>query len=102
MHLKHLSDKVEQVSKSYSAQFKIKRDDNWHILKLQEELGELIQAYLMVKGQARAKDKTKTQLKADFETEVADVLCHVLLLAKHFKVDLEKKVAQKWLAYLKK
>ncbi|MEO6509003.1 MAG: pyrophosphatase [Patescibacteria group bacterium] len=100
MNIDKLTEKIEEVSKKYTSKFKIKRDDNWYILKLQEELGELIQAFLMMKGQARAKDKTKKELKADFEAEIADVLCHVLLLAKNSKVDLEKTIADKWFVYL--
>jgi len=41
-------------------------------------------------GRGRQKDKTKDQITEDFHKEMADVFCHVLLLAKHHKINLEK------------
>lgn len=41
MDLHKLTAAVEKVSQKYSHQFGIKRDSDWFILKLQEELGEL-------------------------------------------------------------
>jgi len=63
-------------------------------------MGELTQAYLSMNGQGRHKDRTKNELKADFENEVADVLCHVLLLAQSEGVDLKKAIEDKWLKRL--
>lgn len=102
MDLKTLTKEVEKVSKQYASEYKIKRNDNWYILKLQEELGELIQAFLILKGQARPKGKSSKEMKKDFEKEVADVFCHVILLAKHHKINLEKIVEKKWLFWTKR
>lgn len=102
MNIKSLTDEVEKTSLIYTKKFGIKRDSDWFILKLQEELGELIQSYLMMIGQARKKDKTKEELIKDFHSEVADVFSHVLLLAKHHNVNLEKEVEEKWLVWNKK
>lgn len=99
MHINELMGEVEKVSQAYAGKFGIERDSDWFILKLQEELGELIQSYLMMIGQARTKDKTPEELRADFNKEVADVFCHVLLLAKHHRVDLDTEVADKWLVW---
>lgn len=101
MNLKKLTEEVEKVSLIYTNKFDIKRDSDWFILKVQEELGELIQSYLMMIGQARKKGKTEKELVNDFHKEIADVFSHVLLLAKHHKIDLEKEVENKWLTYLK-
>jgi NTP pyrophosphatase (non-canonical NTP hydrolase) len=102
MDLKHIAKEVEKVSQKYSGKFKVKRDSDWYILKLQEELGELIQSYLMMIGQARDKGKSEEELQKDFQKEIADVFCHVLLLAKHHGVDIEKEVNEKWLVWNKK
>ena len=102
MDINTLTEEIENVSKNYIKKFKIKRNSDWIILKLQEELGELIQSYLMMIGQARHKGKTKAELIQSFNEEVADVFCHVLLLAKFHKVDLEKEVKEKWLVWNKK
>lgn len=101
MDIKKLTDEVEKISLLYTNKYEIKRDSDWFILKLQEELGELIQCYLMMIGQARKKDKTEEELIQDFHKEVADVFSHVLLLAKHHKIDLEKEVEDKWLIWNK-
>ncbi len=97
-----LTDRLEKVSRIYTKEFSIKRDDDWFILKLQEELGELIQSYLMMTGQARKKGLTDEQIRKIFEGEIADVLSHVLILARHFGVDLDKAVEKKWLKWDKK
>lgn len=99
MDFKTVTDEIERVSKAYAAKFEIERDSDWFILKLQEELGELIQSYLMATGQARKKGLSDQELTDNLQSEVADVFCHVLLLAKHFDIDLEKVVSDKWLVW---
>ena len=100
MNLKNLISKIEQVSKLYSQKYNISRNKLWYLLKVQEEMGELTQAYLSMNGQGRHKDKTPEELKRAFENEVADVLCHVLLLAKSEGIDLKKAIDAKWLKRL--
>jgi len=99
MDIRTLQEEVEKTSLSYTKKFNIHRDSDWYILKLQEELGELIQSYLMMIGQAKKKNKTQKELDEDFRKEVADVFAHILLLAKHHGVDLEKEVKDKWLVW---
>ena len=43
--------------------------------------------------------ETEAQIEADFRKEVADVFCHILLLAQHHGIDLEQEVASKWLVW---
>lgn len=102
MDIKQLTKEVEKVSQNYTTKFGIERDKSWFVLKLQEELGELIQSYMMMSGKGRKKGKTEKELRADFNQEMADVFCHVLLLAKSQKVDLEKEIDKKWLVWNKK
>lgn len=102
MDMQELITKIEAVSQKYSKQYKIKRSPSWFLLKLQEEVGELTQSYLMMTGRGRAKNKSKNILRADFEQEIADVFCHVLLLAHSNQVDLEKAVDDKWLMWYKR
>jgi NTP pyrophosphatase (non-canonical NTP hydrolase) len=102
MDVKNVSKEVEQVSQSYAEKFNIERDAAWFILKLQEEVGELIQAYLMLAGKARTKGKTRAEMQADFSKEVADVFCQTLLLARFYDIDIEKEVEEKWLLWNKK
>lgn len=99
MNLKLLTEKLEEVSQIYTKEFEIERDSDWFVFKLQEELGELIQAYLMMIGQARRKGRSTHEIREEFEAETADVFAHVLILAKHFNVDLEKAVEKKWMKW---
>lgn len=99
MDLKQLADQLEQVSQIYAQNWNIERDANWFILKLQEEIGELTQSYLMLTGKARAKGKSAEEIQAEFNEEIADVFCHTLLLARFYAIDLEKEVEGKWLYY---
>ncbi|WP_433437014.1 pyrophosphatase [Nonomuraea sp. CA-141351] len=99
MDLRQLATEIESISSQYAERLGIERDDTWFLLKLQEELGELTQAFLMRTGRARTKGRTPEELEIDFRAELADVLCHVILMAHHHGVDLETEVARKWLAW---
>ncbi len=99
MDVKQLSEEVEQVSQIYAEKFNIERDATWLILKLQEEVGELIQSYLMLVGKARTKGKSSEEIRSEFNKEVADVFCQTLLLAKFYNIDVEKEIEEKWLSW---
>jgi NTP pyrophosphatase (non-canonical NTP hydrolase) len=101
MDLAQLSDDVEAISQRYAAHYGFRRDDTWFLLKLQEEVGELTQAFLMRSGQGRAKGFSGDELDAKFAAEVADVVCQALLLARHSGVDLEAEIDRKWLSRLR-
>src|SRR5258708_1128338 len=94
-----VSQAVEHVSQIYAEKFGIERDATWFILKLQEEMGELIQSYLMLAGKARSKGKSPEEIRSEFNQEVGDVFCHTLLLARFYDIDLEKVVEEKWLLW---
>ncbi len=74
--LASLSDQVRAVSDIYAASFGIDRDGDWALLKLQEELGELVQAHLKLTGRADAAARAP-EARAD---EAADVLVHAAAL----------------------
>ena len=97
MDIAALEDEVEAVSAFYAEHHDITRTDDWFLLKLGEEVGELTQAYLARSGQARAKDRSEEQREEDFRSELSDVLAQVLLIARRFDIDLEEEVARKWL-----
>nr|WP_218847323.1 pyrophosphatase [Psychromicrobium silvestre] len=97
-----MQESLEEVSVRYAEVFEIDRTETWFVLKLQEELGELVQAFLAMKGMARTRGRTEEELRGDFAQECADVLAHFLLLAKHEGVDLETAIQQKWLSRLEK
>ncbi|MFE3458230.1 pyrophosphatase [Nocardiopsis aegyptia] len=97
MDVDRLTAEVEHVSRGYAARFGIERDADWFVLKLHEEMGELTQAFLALDGRGRAKGLDDRERSARFRAELADVFCHVLLLADHHGVDLTAEVRAKWL-----
>lgn len=97
MHLNELTNEVEAVSARYARKLGFERDAAWFLLKLHEEVGELTQAFLMKTGQARTKGKSAEELERDFRSELADVVCQALLLARFHDIDLEAEIADKWL-----
>lgn len=87
------------MSDYYAKRHIIDRTDDWFVLKLNEEVGELTQAYLARSGQARDKGRTPVELNEHFRAEVADVLAQVLLIAERFEIDLADEVKRKWLVW---
>ncbi len=50
-----LTPLVAEVSDTYAGRNAIARDDDWYLLKLQEELGELAAEYLKMTSRGRLK-----------------------------------------------
>ena len=100
--LPDLADRVEAVSALYARKFGIERDADWFALKLTEEVGELTQAFLAATGRTRPRADGGTgpdDARQALADEVADVLAHLLLLARSQGVDVEAAVRRKWLAW---
>lgn len=93
--LREISDKAARISDIYAGKYAIDRDDDWFLLKLQEELGELAQAHLRLS--ARGRGEANEHDRAD---EAADVLCMLLLYCRRFGIDPDQAVRRKWLAWL--
>ena len=93
MELQAAQADVEAISRAYARLHGIERSDDWLVLKLGEEVGELTQAYLAASGRSRrAVEDGRDALRA----EMADVLAHLLLLAERFDVDLPAALDDKW------
>lgn len=98
--LKEITEKVRRVADTYVENCNIKRDDDWYLLKLTEELGELTQNYLTLTARARDKGLTEAQVKRELAAEASDVLGMLLLFCGHNKIDLEQAIGDKWFKYL--
>lgn len=90
-----VSDAAGRVSDIYARNYAIARDDDWYLIKLQEELGELAQAHLRLSSRGRGE-----ATEHDRADEAADVLCMLLLYCRRFGIDPEAAVRRKWLAWL--
>ena len=91
-----LGDELEVISRVYERRYGVERTDDWLVLKLQEEMGELTRAYLNLSGRSRDRGLSADELDVAFREELADVLAQLLLLARRFGVDLEQALEDKW------
>lgn len=96
MDLTKLSDEIEVISRVYARVHGVERTDDWLVLKLHEEVGELTQAYLNRTGRSRDRGRSGEELDEDLRGEVADVLAQVLLVARHLGVDVDAELERKW------
>jgi NTP pyrophosphatase (non-canonical NTP hydrolase) len=94
--LDRLQKSFDAASQKYCAANGLVRDRDWFILKLQEELGELSQAWNKVTGRGRSKGRSPEELRQDLEDEAADVLGHIFLLAEAEGLDLRAAIERKW------
>jgi len=90
-----VAEAAGKISDIYAAKFGIARDDDWYLLKLQEELGELAQAHLRLSSRGRGE-----ACEHDRADEAADLLCQLLLYCRRFGIDPDAAVRRKWLQWL--
>ena len=98
--LSELGARIAQVSDIYAEHYGIDRSGDWYLLKLQEELGELTQAYLTVTG--RSRKPADEGARESLAREMADVLGMLLLMARDEGIDLDAAVQDKWLSWLER
>ena len=91
-----LANRFEQASHTYAADNNIARSDEWFVLKMQEELGELTQVWMKWAGHGRRKGLTSEELHHELANETADLLGHVLLFAQKNNIDLRAAITRKW------
>jgi NTP pyrophosphatase (non-canonical NTP hydrolase) len=98
--LLELTQLAAQVSDIYAQRNSIARDDDWYILKLQEELGELTAEHLRASGRGRLKGAEPDTVRLAMANEAADVLAMLLLFAQHNRIDLDAALQRKWFSHL--
>jgi len=89
---------VETISRVYARLHGIERTDDWAVLKLGEEVGELTRAYLAATGRSRHQGEP-AELADALRDEVADVLGMLMIVAHRLGVDLDEAVERKWLRW---
>lgn len=100
MEMKALTDTISGICDIYVNKYGIEKSQDWLLLKIQEEMGELNSAYLKLTGRGRVGTKTKVELETNLQEEIADVLAFVLLFARERGIDPEQAIKNKWLKYL--
>lgn len=89
-------DRLQAISDRYERVYGIDRGGDWHLLKMQEEMGELTQAYLAMTGRSR---RDAAEAKHEVAMEMADLICMTLLMARAEGIDLNAAIAEKWLKW---
>jgi len=94
--LEKLATQFEAASVAYATDNGIERDPDWFVLKLQEEMGELTQAWNRSTGRGRTKGRSADDLSRELADETADLLGHILLFAHRNRLDLAAAIERKW------
>lgn len=99
--MKEIIRKTKLIMEKYAKEFpEIKVDRDYFPFKLNEELGECVQTYLMLTDRGRQKGKTKEDIREMFEDELADVFGFLILFAENEGVNLETVMERKWFSRL--
>lgn len=99
MELRATAQQIDAISRRYADIYGFERSTDWLVLKLQEEVGELVQAYLAKTGRHRHSGERPEELERRFSMELADALGMILALAAATGVDIEQAVDDKWLVW---
>jgi NTP pyrophosphatase (non-canonical NTP hydrolase) len=98
MDFQELQDRVLEHARAYSAKYDVVIDEDFAILKLCEEVGELAQAVLIARGRCRPeKCLPPDEAKAAVAYELADIVGMAIVAADLLGIDLGKAMALKWL-----
>jgi NTP pyrophosphatase (non-canonical NTP hydrolase) len=97
MSISTLMDQLEAASESYARRYNFDRSDDWLMMKLLEEIGELVQANNRLTGRSRIKEPlTAEDLKHSLADELADSFGMIVVLARRHNVDLAAAIERKW------
>ena len=98
MEFKKVEEGIVKNAMEYGEKYDVKIDEDFALLKLYEEVGELSQAVLIHRKKSRPEKylNTDASLK-EVADELADVLGMVIVNAHLFGVDLEEAVNRKWI-----
>lgn len=98
MKFKDLQEKVINNAYEYGRKYGVEIDEDFALLKLYEEVGELAQAILIHRKKSRPEkyldEKTSKQ---EVAKELADVAGMVMVNAHLLDIDLEEAINNKWI-----
>ena len=98
MELKQLQEQIVARFLSNLERDKIKVSDDYLMLKMNEEVGELVQSYLIHKKDCRPeKFLPLDESKKEIAKELADVVGLAFAISKIYNIDLEEALLKKWI-----
>lgn len=105
MKFKDIQQKVVESAIRYGKEYNVKIDEDFALIKLYEEVGELSQAILIHKKKSRPeKHIAENVSKREVAKELADVVGMAMVNAHLLGIDLEEAIDKKWISkeWLKK
>lgn len=82
----------------YGKKHNIRIDENFALLKLYEEVGELAQAVLIHRKQSRPEKHVSPEIsKKELAKELADIVGMAIVNAHLLGIDLEEAIDKKWI-----
>ena len=98
MDFKDLQKKVVQNALEYGRKYNVEIDEDFALLKLYEEVGELAQAVLIHKKKSRPEKHVPEEVsKEELAKELADIAGMVIVNAYLLGIDLEDAIDKKWI-----
>jgi NTP pyrophosphatase (non-canonical NTP hydrolase) len=98
MDLKELETKITEIFEHRAKKDGITLTDDYLLIKLTEELGEFMQAYLIYQKRCRPeKYLAEPDAKKDLAKELSDVVCLCLIIAHKLNIYLEEAITKKWI-----
>jgi len=98
MDFKELQNKVVENAINYGRKYNVKIDEDFALLKLYEEVGELAQAVLIHRKKSRPEKHVPTEVsKKELAEELADVVGMAIVNAHLLGIDLEEAIDKKWI-----
>ncbi len=96
-----ITEKVKRVMSLYLQQYPDIHTDRDHLpLKIGEEWGECLQAYVMLTDRGRQKGKSKEEIRELLAQEIADVCAYLFLFADREGIDIAQAIEDKWMVHL--
>ncbi len=98
MNFKELQNKIIENAINYGKKYNVQIDEDFALLKLYEEVGELSQAVLIHRKKSRPEKYVSEEIsKAEIAKELADVIGMTIVSAHLFGIDLEDAINKKWI-----
>lgn len=98
MEFKELQQKIIKNAENYGKDFNVKIDEDFALLKLYEEVGELAQAVLIHRKKSRPEKHLPFEgSKNAIAKELADIMGLVIVNAHLLNIDLEDAIDKKWI-----
>ena len=99
MEFKELQKKVVENAINYGKKYNVQIDEDFALLKLYEEVGELAQAVLIHRKKSRPeKHLPEAMSKKELAKELADIAGLVMVNAHLLDIDLEEAIDKKWIS----